>query len=58
MVNCTANIELQLSKFFGYLNTEIFGVGQKGSDNLVRTIQAMCCHNSLLNLQRNRYFNY
>ena len=32
VVNGT-NIQFQLSKLFAYLNTEIFGVGQRGSDN-------------------------
>ena len=33
MVNCMANIEFQLSEFLAYPNTEIFGGGQRGSDN-------------------------
>ena len=29
VVNCTVNIEFQLSELFAYLNTEIFGAGQR-----------------------------
>ena len=33
MVNCTANIEFQLSELFAYPNNEIFGGGQRGLKN-------------------------
>ena len=41
MVDRTANIEFQLSELFAYPNNEIFGAGQRGSDNRGWTVVAI-----------------